>query len=151
MLMSSGAKVAAALFAMLATASVAGAAPECLAAGKSYQVGQYACLTVGSAQQLARCDQVLNISSWKTVQVGCPALPPEPSDAGDKPPTPDCLANNQSFHPGQLACLTAGGKSRLARCGYILNNSSWITVQDNCPGDTQPVDSSPAPSPPTRP
>ncbi|TGV77849.1 hypothetical protein EN801_036415, partial [Mesorhizobium sp. M00.F.Ca.ET.158.01.1.1] len=49
------------------------AAPECLANGKSYPVGQVACLTVADQSHLARCDMVLNNTSWTKVCDGCPA------------------------------------------------------------------------------
>ncbi|MBZ9710527.1 hypothetical protein LB543_27900 [Mesorhizobium sp. ESP7-2] len=58
-----------------ATAAVvpAFAAQECLANGKSYPVGQVACLTVADQSHLARCDMVLNNTSWTKVGDSCPA------------------------------------------------------------------------------
>ncbi|WP_181165524.1 MULTISPECIES: hypothetical protein [unclassified Mesorhizobium] len=47
------------------------AAPECLANGKSYPVGQVACLTADQSH-LARCDMVLNNTSWTKVGDSCP-------------------------------------------------------------------------------
>ncbi|TPM31576.1 hypothetical protein FJ967_25150 [Mesorhizobium sp. B2-3-4] len=58
--------------AMAAPAS-AFAAQECLANGKSYQVGQTACLNVADQSHLARCDMVLNNTSWTKVGDSCPA------------------------------------------------------------------------------
>jgi hypothetical protein len=49
---------------------------------------------------------------------------------------PVCLANAKSFQIGQVACLTLAGKSHLARCDVVLNNTSWTKVQDDCPGNT---------------
>ncbi|MER9295775.1 hypothetical protein NKI38_04650 [Mesorhizobium sp. M0621] len=46
---------------------------ECLADGKSYQLGQVACLTVADQSHLARCDMVLNNTSWTKVGDSCPA------------------------------------------------------------------------------
>jgi hypothetical protein len=48
------------------------AAPECLANGKSYPVGQVACLTVADQSHLARCEMVLNNTSWTKVGDSCP-------------------------------------------------------------------------------
>ncbi|TJU96505.1 MAG: hypothetical protein E5Y12_25045, partial [Mesorhizobium sp.] len=48
------------------------AAPECLANGKSYPVGQVACLTVADQSHLARCEMVLNNTSWTKVGDNCP-------------------------------------------------------------------------------
>jgi hypothetical protein len=48
----------------------------------------------------------------------------------------ECLANGQSFQIGQVACLTVAGKSHLARCDMVLNNTSWTKVQDDCPQNT---------------
>jgi len=48
------------------------AAPQCLANGKSVQVGQTACLTLAGQGHLARCDIVLNNTSWTKLGTGCP-------------------------------------------------------------------------------
>nr|WP_292869200.1 hypothetical protein [Mesorhizobium sp.] len=56
----------------LATPAAAFAAQECLANGKSYQVGQVACLTIADRSHLARCDMVLNNTSWTKVDAKCP-------------------------------------------------------------------------------
>ena len=37
--------------------------------------GGFACLTISGQQHLARCDEVLNTSSWTFVQDGCPGGP----------------------------------------------------------------------------
>lgn len=47
----------------------------------------------------------------------------------------ECLANGESFEIGQVACLTLSGRSHLARCDMVLNNTSWTRVDDECPGD----------------
>ncbi|UVK36564.1 hypothetical protein LHFGNBLO_003497 [Mesorhizobium sp. AR10] len=49
---------------------------------------------------------------------------------------PECLANGKSFQIGQVACLTLAGRSHLARCDMVLNNTSWIKVRDDCPENT---------------
>jgi hypothetical protein len=45
---------------------------QCLANGRRYQHGEIACLTLPSGSHLAQCDMVLNNSSWKKIQDGCP-------------------------------------------------------------------------------
>lgn len=45
---------------------------ECLANGKSYQLGQVACLTVSDQSHMARCDLVLNNTSWTKIDDTCP-------------------------------------------------------------------------------
>ncbi|TJW04726.1 MAG: hypothetical protein E5W82_30205 [Mesorhizobium sp.] len=45
---------------------------ECLANGKSFQVGQVACLTLAGQSHLARCEMVLNNTSWTKVKDSCP-------------------------------------------------------------------------------
>jgi hypothetical protein len=63
----------------------------------------------------------------------------------------ECLANGKSYQVGQVACLTIAEKSQLARCGMVLNNTSWTKVGDICPdnaGAPQPtVPPKPAPAP----
>jgi hypothetical protein len=49
---------------------------------------------------------------------------------------PQCLANGKSFEIGQVACLTLSGRSHLARCGMVLNNTSWGKLRDGCPENT---------------
>ena len=44
-----------------------------------------------------------------------------------------CLYQGKSFDQGELVCIHVGGKTRLARCGMLLNNSSWQFVQNGCP------------------
>ncbi|ESX74222.1 MULTISPECIES: hypothetical protein [unclassified Mesorhizobium] len=48
------------------------AAPLCLANGKSFQIGQMACLTLAGQSHLARCEMVLNNTSWTKQRDGCP-------------------------------------------------------------------------------
>ncbi|MDX8478006.1 hypothetical protein RFN28_05855 [Mesorhizobium sp. VK24D] len=47
-------------------------AQACLANGKSFKVGETACLTVAGESHLARCDMVLNNTSWTKVNDTCP-------------------------------------------------------------------------------
>ncbi|UDL90052.1 hypothetical protein LGH82_01180 [Mesorhizobium sp. PAMC28654] len=61
---------------VLAATAAALAAPECLANGKSFQLGQSACLTLAGESHLARCDKVLNNSSWTKVADNCPGEAP---------------------------------------------------------------------------
>ena len=58
-------------FAMAAPAA-AFADQQCLANGKSYKVGQVACLTVSDQSHMARCDLVLNNTSWTKIGDTCP-------------------------------------------------------------------------------
>ena len=44
----------------------------CLANGKSFKVGETACLTVAGESHLARCDMVLNNTAWTKVKDECP-------------------------------------------------------------------------------
>ena len=46
-----------------------------------------------------------------------------------------CLANGQYFLPGELACLKRGDGEVLARCGRVLNNTSWKVVAPECPDE----------------
>ncbi|CAN7465205.1 hypothetical protein LJN214_003009 [Mesorhizobium sp. LjNodule214] len=50
----------------------------------------------------------------------------------------ECLANGKSFQVGQVACLTLGDESHLARCEMVLNNTSWTKIHDDCPANTPP-------------
>lgn len=47
-----------------------------------------------------------------------------------------CLANGRIFHHGEIACLQLPSGPELARCGMVLNNSSWKKIQDGCPEAT---------------
>jgi hypothetical protein len=44
-----------------------------------------------------------------------------------------CRANGQDYPEGQLACIRLSSGSYVARCGKVLNNTSWIKVSDGCP------------------
>jgi len=56
----------------MAASTPAFAAQECLANGKSFQLGQVACLTIAGQSHLARCDMVLNNTSWTKIGDSCP-------------------------------------------------------------------------------
>lgn len=60
---------------------------------------------------------------------------------------PICIANGTSFEIGKSGCLSVSGKSYLARCEMVLNNTSWVKVQDGCTQGFVP----PAPAPPAPP
>ena len=63
---------AAGLFTAAPTA-FAGKDCECIANGKRVKEGEVVCLRIGSAEgYLARCEMVLNNTSWKKLQDGCP-------------------------------------------------------------------------------
>jgi hypothetical protein len=64
----------------------ASAAPsfQCRANGQLFPAGGFACLTISGRRQLARCDAVLNNSSWTAVREGCPGGPlPEAASTPD--------------------------------------------------------------------
>jgi len=53
------------------------AAQACLANGKSFKVGETACLAIAGERYLARCDIVLNNTSWTKVKDDCPGDAPK--------------------------------------------------------------------------
>ena len=73
----------------LAATLPASAAPQCLAHGTSFEIGQSGCITLSGKSYLARCDQVLNNTSWTKLQEGCShgAAAPSP-DAKAQPEQP---------------------------------------------------------------
>lgn len=44
-----------------------------------------------------------------------------------------CVANGETFQQGETTCLRVDGRSWLARCGKVLNNSSWERLGEGCP------------------
>jgi hypothetical protein len=44
-----------------------------------------------------------------------------------------CVAGGKKYQIGEVICLSLPGGSRLARCGMVLNNSSWTQLQETCP------------------
>lgn len=64
------------------------AAQACLANGKSFDVGETACLTLDGESHLARCDMVLNNTSWTKVKGECPGEAPKPHPTSLSTPTP---------------------------------------------------------------
>jgi hypothetical protein len=63
---------------------------SCLNAGNRYAVGEFACIAACHQQRrLARCDMVLNNTSWTYVSETCPSAmiinPPWPSDWSEVP------------------------------------------------------------------
>jgi hypothetical protein len=60
---------------------------------------------------------------------------------------PKCLANNTSFEIGQKECITLSGKSHLARCDMVLNNTSWTKIQDGCSQNDASPETKPASEP----
>ena len=68
--------VSAALFAglLLSAPASAGESCNCVANGKRIELGQLACIrTASGGQFLARCERVLNNTSWKRIQNSCPS------------------------------------------------------------------------------
>jgi hypothetical protein len=51
--------------------------PDCYctdSAGKRVEMGQTACLMIGSRQVLARCEMSVNNPTWRTEAEGCPGV-----------------------------------------------------------------------------
>ena len=44
-----------------------------------------------------------------------------------------CVAAGKKYGLGEVACLKLPNGNRLARCGMVLNNSSWTPLQEACP------------------
>ena len=44
-----------------------------------------------------------------------------------------CIANGQRYSLGETVCLKLSSGSWLARCGRVLNNTSWEKIGDGCP------------------
>src|SRR5690606_7260033 len=70
------------------------AVPECLANGHSFAIGQTACLNLAGKEHLARCEMVLNNTSWTKVGEDCAAPQSDekpvqkPAQSGQKPAEP---------------------------------------------------------------
>jgi hypothetical protein len=51
--------------------------PDCYCTdsqGKRVELGQVACLRIGSKEVLARCDTSVNLTTWRRIQDGCPGV-----------------------------------------------------------------------------
>ncbi|MDG4874428.1 hypothetical protein P9273_04850 [Mesorhizobium sp. WSM4935] len=72
----------------LAAPTLALAAPTCLANGKSFNLGETACLTLNGESHLARCDMVLNNTSWTKIKDECPGDAPKPHPTSISTPAP---------------------------------------------------------------
>lgn len=60
--------------------AVAGQECACVGNGKRIKEGGVICLQIGSSQRyLARCERVLNNTSWKKISDGCPTAEMPPS------------------------------------------------------------------------
>lgn len=46
---------------------------SCMANGQSYKLGEIACFNLPGGQKRARCDRVLNNTSWTFLDGGCPS------------------------------------------------------------------------------
>lgn len=80
-----------AIAATLAAITPASAAPQCLAHGTSFEIGQSGCITLSGKSYLARCDLVLNNTSWTKLQEGC--------SHGAAAPDPDAKAQTKPAQP----------------------------------------------------
>jgi len=45
---------------------------QCLYQGKKFEQGELVCIKVDGSARLARCDMLLNNSSWTFLKTGCP-------------------------------------------------------------------------------
>lgn len=55
---------------------------------------------------------------------------------------PVCVANGREYAQGETACIALPCQTPyLARCGHVLNNSSWKKIADTCPstGQSSPI------------
>jgi hypothetical protein len=48
-------------------------------------------------------------------------------------PRCSCVANGRDYELGETACLSVGGRTFLAQCARVLNNTSWKKIADECP------------------
>ncbi len=62
------------LLSSLILAQPATAECRCVANGARYAEGEQACLKMPDGPQLARCEKVLNNSSWKLLDQDCSAI-----------------------------------------------------------------------------
>ncbi len=44
-----------------------------------------------------------------------------------------CAANGTRYEMGAVACIRSPAGAWLARCGKVLNNTSWEKLADGCP------------------
>jgi hypothetical protein len=44
-----------------------------------------------------------------------------------------CRYEGRIFNQGDMVCISVDGRTRLARCGMLLNNASWNFIDDGCP------------------
>lgn len=76
---------------------------QCVAAGKKYQLGEVACLSLPEGKRLARCSMVLNNSSWTKVEDACPLAFNETAEMSRRievaTATPHDVAHS---HPGSV-------------------------------------------------
>ena len=88
---------------------------SCVNAGNRYSVGEFACIAACHQQRrLARCDVVLNNTSWTYVSETCPSAminPPWPSDWNEVPAvtvmSPVPVAVIYSAFPPELPLILA--------------------------------------------
>jgi hypothetical protein len=73
------------MLAVLGGASPGAAAAEhkcqCLYQGKKFEQGESVCIRVDGTARLARCDMLLNNSSWTFLKGGCPTALFSPAPA----------------------------------------------------------------------
>lgn len=56
-----------------------------------------------------------------------------------EPGGPFCRANGRWYRQGEMACIELPcSDPHLARCDRVLNNPSWLKLQDECPLTFEP-------------
>jgi len=67
---------------LVATAALAGPECRCRYMGREFEHGALVCIRLDGGSKLARCDMLLNNSSWTFLKDGCPSalITPLPSE-----------------------------------------------------------------------
>lgn len=56
-----------------------------MANGRTYELGETICFNLPDGRKRARCDRVLNNTSWTVLQDECPSALLQPTPGGEKP------------------------------------------------------------------
>jgi len=76
----------------------------------------------------------LSGTAFAEPSVARPRFIPPPAKDGHS--YPDCYCTDSEgrrVEMGERACLTVGGRDRMALCGMSLNNPAWRMQEDGCP------------------
>ena len=71
----------------------------------------------------------------KRLLIAMVAFAAVPALAGENGIDCRCRYQGKYFEQGETVCIRVDGRSRLARCDMMLNNSSWtfLSGKDGCP------------------